>query len=83
MGVKAKVGELDFAVRSHMLLGVMRAAVEEGEVAEGGLGGHGAICEDMGRCLACYRGGEGGDATADLGGDWAALCKVEGSFRRF
>lgn len=30
MGVKAKVGELDFAVRSHMLLGVMRAAVEEG-----------------------------------------------------
>jgi hypothetical protein len=28
VGVKAEVGELDFAVRSHMLLGVMRAAVE-------------------------------------------------------
>ena len=82
MGLKAKVGELDFAVRSHMLLGVMGAAVEEGGVAEGGLGGHGATSEDMGGCLACYRGGEGRDATADLGGDWAALCKV-GSFRRF
>jgi hypothetical protein len=30
VGVKAEVGELDFAVRSHMLLGVMRAAVEGG-----------------------------------------------------
>ena len=30
MGVKAEVGELDFKVRSHMLLGVMRAAVEGG-----------------------------------------------------
>jgi hypothetical protein len=32
-------------------------------------------------CVACYRGGEGGGATADLGGEWAALCKVE--VRRF
>ncbi|KAF9252309.1 hypothetical protein LCP9604111_2305 [Penicillium roqueforti] len=31
MGVKAEVGELDFAVRSYMFLGVMRAAVERRE----------------------------------------------------
>ncbi|KAJ6067233.1 uncharacterized protein N7446_004270 [Penicillium canescens] len=30
VGVKAEVGELDFAVRSHMLLGVMRATVKRG-----------------------------------------------------
>ncbi|KAJ5530558.1 hypothetical protein N7527_003951 [Penicillium freii] len=30
VGVKAEVGGLDFKVRSHMLLGVMRAAVEGG-----------------------------------------------------
>lgn len=30
VGAKAEVGELDFAVQSHMLLGVMQAAVEEG-----------------------------------------------------
>lgn len=27
--------------------------------------------------MACYRGGEGGGATADLSGDLTALCKVE------
>ena len=30
VGMKAEVGELDFAVRSNMLLGMMRAAVEGG-----------------------------------------------------
>ena len=79
VGVKMEVGELDFAVRLYMLLGGMRAAVEKGrernvfleelegrDVAKGGLGCRGAICEYMGGCVACYRGGE-----------WAALCKVE------
>ncbi|KAF7522268.1 hypothetical protein PCG10_007569 [Penicillium crustosum] len=35
VGVKADVGELDFIVRSHMLLGVMRAAVERGRERDG------------------------------------------------
>ena len=30
VGLKVEVGELDFAVRSYMLLGVMPAAVERG-----------------------------------------------------
>ncbi|KAJ5680975.1 hypothetical protein N7536_012114 [Penicillium majusculum] len=34
VGVKAEVGELDFIVWSHMLLGVMRAAVELGRERE-------------------------------------------------
>ncbi|KAB8075724.1 hypothetical protein BDV29DRAFT_200727 [Aspergillus leporis] len=52
VGVKAEVGELDFAVRSHMLLGVMRAVVEGGrerdvflEELERGMVGTGRIEE--------------------------------------
>ena len=52
VGVKAEVGELDFIVRSHILLGVMRAAVEGGrqrdvflEELERGMVGTGRIEE--------------------------------------
>lgn len=31
----------------------------------------------MGGCVACYRGGEGEGATADLNRERAALCKME------
>ena len=47
-------------------------------MAEGGFGGRGAVCEDVGGCVAWCGGGEGGGATADLGGEWAALCEMEG-----
>ncbi|CEJ61503.1 hypothetical protein PMG11_10036 [Penicillium brasilianum] len=52
VGVKAEVGELDFALRSHMLLGVMRVAVGRGrergvslEELETGMVGTGRIEE--------------------------------------
>ncbi|KAL4801817.1 hypothetical protein BDV18DRAFT_164626 [Aspergillus unguis] len=92
--VGVEMEKLDLAVRSHILLGVMRAAVytgleredylqglERGMVQSGWIGEERAglwlkeALRIMERGVARRR--EGRDATADLGGEWTALCKME------